>query len=958
MLHRSLMLVAIIYVIVMSSAVAQVQPDKNALKPELTKEWKTLTTPHFHIHHESRHKAFAQYLATVAERVHAKLSPWLDWQPQEPTEVVLLDTIDTSNGHASPFPFNNISIYMTPPVDGELMDQTPWLEMVFTHEYVHILHLDMVHDVPRMVRNVFGRSMDLFTLMDFPEVFAPTWVTEGLAVYGESDNPANYGRLNSAYYEALMRMEVQRGLYSLTEVSYNSTYRWPYGQVYLYGSYFFKFIEARDGREAVTNYIRAYSGNLVPFRMQTRSEQIFGKSAQEVWGEFQQYLTQRFAPQLASIKQDKRFSTHTVYDQLYSNTAIAAASNGDLYFVHDDNVSRPRIKRLRKDGSVENLLDGRTVQDLGWHDKSGLLMTKFAVCDNTNLYLDLYQWQPAMSAAKRLTHCGRYTYASWRPDGLVIAAIQSVNGISRLVLLDAQGKTLFVLAELPMEETLGHINWSPDARTIVASVQRKTTGWNLELFDVESRQWQVLTLGNDLVQRPQFSSDGSAIYFLSDHGKVWNLRRLSLRDKNIVTLSNTPSLISEAVEMPDKSFRLVENSSAGKVITALDPVAEQKLASYPAKPKSSPAVSAIINQPDYQPYPYVDVKDYSPWHTLKPHAWFPLFDTSAEQASYAGIMMNGADALEFHKWNATPLYYYDQKILGGLANYSFYNNLTLSAQRQFFVLGAPTAALRYQDDEVRYQALLHHSFNTLDSNFYLAGGVASETIKEQVIKGTGADLDFNNKITGAIAQYDNSRMYKNSIASVEGRRVQVTSESYDLLGGSNFSGKTSRLDWHEYFALGGNHALHLRLLRAEGDAGIRPYFLGGVSEVLSKIGGETGLGRRDFSLRGYPAGLATLTGSNMGLFTAEWKIPLGYHYDGWFVPPVGIGREALTLFVDTGAAWNTGNVAEAKTGVGMEWNIETLLGYDLLHLSTTVGYARGVNEGGESRLYFRVTLPL
>ena len=160
MLHRSLMLVAIVYAVMLSSAVAQVQPDKNALKPELTKEWKTLTTPHFHIHHESRHKAFAQYLATVAERVHVKLSPWLDWQPQEPTEVVLLDTVDASNGHASPFPFNNISIYMAAPVDGEIMDQTPWLEMVFTHEYVHILHLDMVHDVPRMVRNVFGRSMD------------------------------------------------------------------------------------------------------------------------------------------------------------------------------------------------------------------------------------------------------------------------------------------------------------------------------------------------------------------------------------------------------------------------------------------------------------------------------------------------------------------------------------------------------------------------------------------------------------------------------------------------------------------------------------------------------------------------------------------------------------------------------------------------------------------------------
>jgi len=48
---------------------------------------------------------------------------------------------------------------------------------------------------------------------------------------------------------------------------------------------------------------------------------------------------------------------------------------------------------------------------------------------------------------------------------------------------------------------------------------------------------------------------------------------------------------------------------------------------------------------------------------------------------------------------------------------------------------------------------------------------------------------------------------------------------------------------------------------------------------------------------------------------------------------------------------------EYKTGYGIEWNIEALLGYDLLHLATTLGYARGVDQGGESQLYLRVILP-
>ena len=970
MLRKCWMLGLIIWSGAMTVALAQQLPDKNLLMPEAGKHWKTLETPHFHIHHEADHKEYAQNVAAIAERVHGKLSGWLGWLPQEQTEVVILDTFDTSNGSAFPLPYNRITIYVPTPVDGELMGQTPWLEMVFTHEYVHILQLDMAYGAPSALRSVFGRSMDLFTLFDFPQLFAPTWVTEGLAVYGESEyagqngntaqygNTTQYGRLNSAYYDALMRMEVQRGLRSLTEVSFNSGFRWPYGQVYLYGAYFFKFVETRYGREAVTNYIRVYGSNLIPFRMENRSEQIFGKSAQEVWAEFQDYLTQRFAPQLAAIKQQNHFVTHTVYDSPYSNSALAAADNGDLYFLHDDASSRPEIRRLRADGKDESVTDGRGVQDIAWHDQSGLLLSKFAVCDNTNVYADLYQWKPGMSSARRLTHCGRYTFAAWRPDGQAIAAIQTEHGLSILVLLDSAGKMTGVLADLPSGDTLGHIAWSPDGATLVASIQRKKTGWNLELLDVGTHLWQALTSGNDLVQRPQFSKDGREIYFLSDHEKVWNLRRLKLGSNKIDTISNTASVITEAVVMPDKSYRMVEHTPDGKAIIALEPTNELAGAGYLAQTASSPTVDAISNAPDYQPDAYTDVKDYSPWNTLKPHYWFPLLDSSSDLTSYAGVLLSGSDALDFHKWSAIPLYYYDQHLLGGLANYSFYNSVTLSAQRQLFTLGNPLAAVRYRDEEVRYQALLHHSFNTLDSSLYLAAGVASETLNIQLIKGAGADQTYNNKITGAVAQFDNSRFYKRSISPVDGRRVQLVAESYELLGGSDYSGKTSRLDWNEYLALGGNHALHLRLLYAQGGPGIGPYRLGGASELLSKIGGETGLGRRDFPLRGYVSGLAALTGSNMGLFTAEWQIPLGYHYDGWFVPPVGIGRESLSLFVDSGDAWNQGDAIEYKTGVGIEWKIEALLGYDLLKVATTLGFAHGLDQGGENRVYFRMSLPL
>lgn len=935
---------------------ADILTDKNLLMPEYNKDWQTLSSPHFNIHFEAAHKIYAQQVAAIAERVHVKLSPWLGWQPLEKTEVVLLDTVDTSNGMATPLPYNQITLYLQHPADGQLMDHLPWLEQVLTHEYVHILHLDMAYDGPQSVRNVFGRSMDLFTLLDFPQLFAPTWVTEGLAVYGESDNAARHGRLHSAYFDGLMRMEVQRGLRSLTEVSYNAGFRWPYGQQYLYGAYFFRFVEEQYGRDAVASYIRVYGSNLIPFRMDKRSAQIFNKSAEEVWAEFQAYLKKRFSAQSAGISQQPAPRTSTVFAEPYSEYALTAGQKGELYFVHDDQSSGAMVRRLNADGSVDYVLEGRGVQEMDWNDQSGLLLNKLEVCDNTNVYTDLYVWQQGMNGAKRITQCGRYLTAAWRPDGKAIAAVQVMQGIYRLVLLDTEGQLIRVLATLQPEETMGHADWSPDGDNILVAVQRKVGGWGIEQLQIESSKWQVLLRNGDLQQRPHYSADGKSVYFLSDHGKVWNLNAMELDKRQARIISNSQSQITDAQQMPDGSYRLLQYTAFGSEIVALDKANDNLQPQYTAVEDKQSAADAIIAEKDFQPYPDTGSKPYSPWHTLQPQAWFPVWDRASNEASYAGILLQGADALRFHRWQALPLYYYDLKTWGGLASYNFYNTFVLLAEKQYFMIDNTAATVRYRDEEVRYQALLQHSFNTLDTNWYLAAGVAKEMIEQQVYSGSAPDMAYRNTLAGGIVQYDSTHLYKRSISLADGRRVQLLSEGYDA--NSDYSGKTSHLDWQEYFALGSNHVLYLRGLRAAGDDGIRPYRLGGVSETLSQIGGPTGLGRRSFPLRGYPSGLATLQGSNLALATVEWRLPLGYKYDGWMAPPVGVGRSSVSLFADSGDAWNSGETPQYKTGVGAELKFEALLGYDLLRVNMTAGVARGLDSGGEKQLYLRMTLPM
>ena len=63
--------------------------------------------------------------------------------PRGRVQVILVDQTDLSNGWATPVPYDAIEITAVPPSAETLIgNTTDWLELVFTHEYTHILHLD------------------------------------------------------------------------------------------------------------------------------------------------------------------------------------------------------------------------------------------------------------------------------------------------------------------------------------------------------------------------------------------------------------------------------------------------------------------------------------------------------------------------------------------------------------------------------------------------------------------------------------------------------------------------------------------------------------------------------------------------------------------------------------------------------------------------------------------------
>ena len=87
-------------------------------------DWYTLETPRFRVHYHSGLERVAQRVANLAEAIHARLSPQLDWTPTELTQIVVTDYTDAANGSATALPYNAIRLFVSSPDDMSVLGTT------------------------------------------------------------------------------------------------------------------------------------------------------------------------------------------------------------------------------------------------------------------------------------------------------------------------------------------------------------------------------------------------------------------------------------------------------------------------------------------------------------------------------------------------------------------------------------------------------------------------------------------------------------------------------------------------------------------------------------------------------------------------------------------------------------------------------------------------------------------
>src|SRR5262249_6266648 len=294
---------------------------------------------------------------------------------------------------------------------------------------------------PLALRSIFGRFVFLF-----PNVLEPGWVTEGLAVWSESDPSRGYGRLGQAQFEGMMRAEAARGLRSLREVNAEGR-GFPLNRDYLYGSYFFAFLTERYGPEAAIAYVEGYSDNLIPFRVDSNPVSVTGKHMDELWVEYHEWLRARFG----AAPDKPRDEGGEVVARAWSIEAPALAADGTRWYVAGDGYTLPMLMRQAPGEKAETVTKVEPRTRVAVLPDGTPLVSKPEVCDDYNLYYDLYR--VAGRSLAPLSECGRYRFASLLEEGRS-AAVRTVGGVAEVVVLGRDAAEQRVLYRAAKGEAL------------------------------------------------------------------------------------------------------------------------------------------------------------------------------------------------------------------------------------------------------------------------------------------------------------------------------------------------------------------------------------------------------------------------------------------------------------------------------------------------------------------------
>lgn len=525
--------------------------------------WRTITTPHFRIHHPVELEAWARDVAGRMEGIRTAVGTMVAYTPPQVIEIIVEDPVNQTNGSALPLQRGpSIRLWPVPPEPGQLGHYTGWGELVAVHEYAHLAHLLRPG---RASKNRIGDRLSPIALSPIVTK-APAWIFEGYATVIEGRLTGS-GRPNGVFRPAILRQLALEGALPRYDQLDNTAPFLGGAMRYLVGSAFLEWLADRDGWTTHEQLWR---------RLTAKRDRSFVEAFEGVYGEKPDRLYGRFVAEVTAkaVAAERVMAAPgevkgAYFQQLDWFTSGASVSpDGKLVAVQRSAPGKPaqvvilamepkpetaRGKKAREEAAKrdpedvaarrvfpaprETIATLAPMQGTGWDrprffaDGKRILALRAETFEDGTSARDLWIWDRESQDVRRVTHGAAIRSADPFPDGTKAAGIRCRAGTCDVVTVEldrGDAGELKTLAAGSFEANFAGVRVSPDGRSI-ATARQQNGRWQVVTVDAATGAVRVVS-PSDGVSRyePTWTPDGSALIVVSEAAGTPQLERLAL----------------------------------------------------------------------------------------------------------------------------------------------------------------------------------------------------------------------------------------------------------------------------------------------------------------------------------------------------------------------------------------------------------------------------------------------
>jgi hypothetical protein len=505
-------------------------------------DFQVLQTEHFDIYYYPEMRDAALLAGRMAERWYARLSRLLGHELGSRQPLIMYA--------------NHPHFEQTNALSGELGESTGGVTEVFKRRMVlpfaaglkdtdHVLGHELVHAFQYDITGQGGNVQ----AGQFPGALRlPLWFIEGMAEYLTlgRDDP------NTAMW---MRDQTRAKLPTIPDLG--DSYRWfPYR----YGQAVWAYLAGRYGDEIVGRLLQTAGRSNDP---ELATARILGADLVELSDQWHRALRETYEPLVDVTDAVSTYGEAVFADKDVLNTApaispdgrrIAFISSRDLFSldVYIGDLETGKIVRKLTHTAVDPHFESlQFISSAGAWSPDGSQVALAGVSRGRPI-LSIIDVESGDHVREiRLPELGEVFTPAWSPDGRQIAFSALVGGLSDLFTYDLEREQLSRLTN----DAFGDLQptWSPDGRTLAWVTDRFSTNlqrleygeYQIGLYEVASganRPAAGFPTGKHM--SPQWSADGTSLFFISDQNGISNVYRVRLADGALRQVTNVYTGVS------------------------------------------------------------------------------------------------------------------------------------------------------------------------------------------------------------------------------------------------------------------------------------------------------------------------------------------------------------------------------------------------------------------------------